>query len=287
VLLEITGYTLDYETSAGSFRAIGDVSLSVAEGEVLGLVGESGSGKTTLAMAVMRQLAPNARELAGAIRLDGEDLIGMPRRAMGAVRGRRIGMVFQDPSTSLNPTLKLGRQVTEVIERHHRLSPREAWREAVAWLQRVELRDPEAIMHRYPHQVSGGEKQRVVIATAFAPNPELILFDEPTTALDVITGARILELFARLRRETGVAGLYISHDLALVSRVADRVAVIERGRIVEQAAASRIFSVPVHAYTRRLVQAVPRPERRLVADSPAERGLLSASRVSVRYAGGR
>jgi peptide/nickel transport system ATP-binding protein len=255
MLLSVEDYSLDYETPTGTLRALDRVSLSVDHGEVLGLVGESGSGKTTLAMAIMRLLVSNAHERAGAIVFDGQDLTGVSQGAMLAVRGRRIGMIFQDPSTALNPTLTLGLQVAEVIARHRRLPPREAWAEAIGWLRHVELREPEAIMRRYPHEVSGGEKQRVVIAAAFAPHPELILFDEPTTALDVITGARILELFRRLRRETRVGGLYILHDLALVSRVADRVAVIERGRIVEQARASRIFSAPAHAYTSRLVAA--------------------------------
>ncbi len=282
-LLEIVGYTLDYETRVGAFRAVEDVSLQVAPGEVLGLVGESGSGKTTLTMAIMRHLAGNARERAGAIRLDGLDLTTMTPRQILAVRGRRIGMVFQDPSTSLNPTLTLGRQLTEMLQRHRGMTPRAAWREGAAWLDRVEVRDPEAMMRRYPHEVSGGEKQRVVIASAFAPQPELVLFDEPTSALDVITGARILELFRRLRRETGVAGLYISHDLGVVSQVADRVAVMQRGRIVEQAPAASIFRAPTHEYTRRLVAAVPRPERRLVSDAPADGLLLGAGHISVRY----
>jgi peptide/nickel transport system ATP-binding protein len=286
-LLDIAGYTLDYLTHGGTFRALADVSLTIARGEVLGLVGESGSGKTTLAMAIMRQIAANAREQGGAIRLDGQDLTRITGRELLAIRGRRIGMVFQDPSTSLNPTLTLGRQLTEVLERHRGLSPRAARQEAIAWLERVELREPETIMRRYPHQVSGGEKQRVVIASAFAPQPELILFDEPTTALDVITGARILALFDRLRHETGVAGLYVSHDLALVSRVADRVAVIQQGQIVEEAPASRIFSSPTHPYTRRLVDAVPRPERRLVADAPLQGQLLDAGHISVRYGSSR
>jgi peptide/nickel transport system ATP-binding protein len=203
-LLEVVGYTLDYETRVGAFLAVEDVSLQVAPGEVLGLVGESGSGKTTLTMAIMRHLAGNARERAGAIRLDGLDLTTMTPRQILAVRGRRIGMVFQDPSTSLNPTLTLGRQLTEMLQRHRGMSPRAAWNEGVAWLDRVEVRDPDAMMRRYPHEVSGGEKQRVVIASAFAPQPELVLFDEPTSALDVITGARILELFRRPRG--GVAG---------------------------------------------------------------------------------
>ena len=283
-LLDIAGLTLDYATGAGTFRALEDVSLSVAPGEVLGLVGESGSGKTSLAMAVMGHLAGNARLAGGSIRLASEDLTALPPAAMRAIRGRRIGMVFQNPATSLNPTLTLGRQITEVLERHRGLSPRAARDEAVAWLERVELRSPTALMRRYPHEVSGGEKQRVVIASAFAPHPDLVLFDEPTTALDVVTGARILELFHRLRAETGVAGLYISHDLGLVSRVAERVAVMRRGRVVETGPATRLFTSPAHDYTRRLVDAVPRPHRRLVHDQQAPKELLRADAISVSYA---
>ena len=282
-VLDIAGYTLDYRTRAGPYRALDDVTLHIARGEVLGLVGESGSGKTSLAWAIMRALPGNAREAGGTIRLAGDDLMRMNARQVGAVRGRRIGMVFQDPAASLNPTLTLGRQITEVLERHRDLSPAAAWTEAVEALHRVELRDPEALMRRYPHEASGGEKQRVVIASAFACRPELIVFDEPTTALDVITGARILDLFRRLREETGVAGLYISHDLALVGRVADRVAVLQRGRLVEVAGATTIFRSPAHAYTRALVDAVPRPERRLVHDEPAEGEVVAAHAIGVRY----
>jgi peptide/nickel transport system ATP-binding protein len=282
-LLDINGLTLDYATASGSFRVLEDVSLSVAPGEVVGLVGESGSGKTTLAMAVMGHLAGNARLRRGSICLGDTNLASLPAAAMRAVRGRRIGMVFQNPSTSLNPTLTLGRQITEVLERHRGLAPRAAREEAISWLERVELRRPSEVMRRYPHEVSGGEKQRVVIATAFAPHPELVLFDEPTTALDVITGARILELFHRLRAETNVAGLYISHDLGLVSRVAERVAVMQRGHIVESGVATRIFAAPADTYTQRLVAAVPRPNRRLVDDQPAPAELLRAEAITVRY----
>lgn len=281
-LLEIADLTLDYSTGSGAFRALDNVSLSIAAGEVLGLVGESGSGKTSLAMAIMGHLAGNAR-LTGAIRLGADRLTALSRSAMRAIRGRRIGMVFQNPATSLNPTLTLGRQVTEVLERHRGLSPRAAWQEAIAWLERVELRHAAELMRRYPHEVSGGEKQRVVIACAFAPRPDLILFDEPTTALDVITGARILELFQSLRAETGVAGLYISHDLGLVSRIASRVSVMHRGHVVEMGPAARIFAHPAHQYTRRLVDAVPRPDRRLVQDDPSPRELLRAEALTVRY----
>ena len=281
-ILAVAGYTLDYRTAAGTLRALDDVSLSIAPGEVLGLVGESGSGKSSLAWAIMRHLPANAAEH-GSIAFAGEELTRLGESRMAAIRGRRIGMVFQDPATSLNPTLPLGRQLTEVLRRHRGMSRAAAWQEGAALLRHVELRDPEALMRRYPHEVSGGEKQRVVLATAFACRPDLIVFDEPTTALDVITGARILELFRRLRAETGVAGLYISHDLALVARVADRVAVIRAGRILEETAADRVFVAPASDYTRRLVEAVPRPERRLVHDRPSGPVLIATRGLEVRY----
>ena len=282
-VLAVAGYTLDFSTRAGLRRVLEDVSLAIAPGEVLGLVGESGSGKTSLARAIMRYLPGNAHEGAGQILLGEIDLRSADPRSLSAIRGRRISMVFQDPATSLNPTLTLGRQLTEVLTRHRGLGRAEARRLGIDLLRRVELRDPEALMRRYPHEASGGEKQRVVIATAFACRPDLILFDEPTTALDVITGARILDLFRRLREETGVAALYISHDLALVSRIADRVAVIRRGRVVEEQPVGAIFRSPRHDYTRQLIAAVPRPERRLVADHPAAGTLLSVSGIAVRY----
>ena len=276
-ILDVAGYTLEYRARTGGLRVLDDVSVQIGQGEVLGLVGESGSGKTSFAWAVMRALPRNAVEVAGTMTLGGQDL-----RTLDI--GRRISMVFQDPQASLNPTLTLGRQVTEVLRRHRGMSKAEAWEAAVEALDHVGLRDPQALMRRYPHEVSGGEKQRVMIATAFATRPDLIVFDEPTTALDVITGARILELFARLRAETGVAALYISHDLALVTRVADRVAVLDRGRIVEQADASRIFAAPSADYTKRLVAAVPRPERRLATLTPQPEALLELDGLSVTYA---
>jgi peptide/nickel transport system ATP-binding protein len=284
-VLSIEGYNLDYATPSGAFRALDDVRLAVTRGEVLGLVGESGSGKTSLAYAVMRYLPATARESGGAIRLSGEDLRTKSHREIDRIRGRRIGMVFQDPSTSLNPTLTLGEQVTEVLVRHKGLSGQEASERGEALLRRVGLKNPAAMMRRYPHEASGGEKQRVVIASAFAAEPECILFDEPTTALDVITAQQILALFRELQAETGVASLYISHDLALVSRIADRVAVIHRGRIVEEEPAAEIFRSPREPYTRQLVASVPRPDRRLVRAEPrpAERPLLATERMTVRY----
>ncbi|MEO8132924.1 MAG: ABC transporter ATP-binding protein [Betaproteobacteria bacterium] len=266
-ILELDGYTLDYATRAGYQRALDAVTLHIAQGEVLGLVGESGSGKTSMAWAIMRYLPASAKE-SGRIALGGKELNTATVDEIAAIRGRRIGMVFQDPGTSLNPTLPLGEQLAEVLVRHRGLTRKQAWIEGEAMLARVGLRLPAAMMRRYPHEASGGEKQRVVIATAFACQPECILFDEPTTALDVITARQILDLFAELQTETHVASLYISHDLAVVSSIADRVAVLHRGRIVEQGSMKEVFAAPRDAYTRMLLDAVPRPDHRLVAPWP-------------------
>jgi len=283
-VLEVSGYTLDYATRQGTLRALDDITLTVARGEVVGLVGESGSGKTSLAWAIMRYLAPNALERGGTMRLSGQDLRALTKTQLTALRGARIGMVFQDPATSLNPTLTLGRQITEVLEHHRGLSPAAARQEAEAAFARVGLRDPGAMLRRYPHEASGGEKQRVVIATAFACRPDCIIFDEPTTALDVVTARQILDLFRQLQAETGVASLYISHDLAIVSGIATRVAVIHRGRIVEQGPTAAVFGAPQADYTRALLDAVPRPEARLVTTLPQPGPpLVEAEHVTVRY----
>ena len=283
-ILDIAGYGLDYATPTGFTRALDDVSLSIAKGEVLGLVGESGSGKTSLAWAIMRYLPASAREV-GAICLTGQDLLKASEAEIEAIRGRRIGMVFQDPSTSLNPTLPLGEQLAEVLVRHRGLTRKQAWAEGEERLAHVGLKVPAQMMRRYPHEASGGEKQRVVIATAFACQPECIIFDEPTTALDVITARQILDLFKELQEETGVASLYISHDLALVSQIATKVAVIHRGKIVEQGAAGEVFAQPRDAYTKKLLAAVPRPDHRLVETEAPEAGkpLVEVEKVSVLY----
>ncbi len=283
-ILDVAAYSLDYATPGGAVRALDQVSLRIAAGEVLGLVGESGSGKTSLAWAIMRHLPAGAQE-SGHIYLKTKDLISASSTDIDSIRGRRIGMVFQDPNTSLNPTLPLGEQLAEVLVRHRGLTRRQAWAEGEAMLARVGLKMPAVMMRRYPHEASGGEKQRVVIATAFACQPECILFDEPTTALDVITARQILDLFAELQQETGVASLYISHDLALVSNICHRVAVIHRGRVVEQGSIRDVFATPQDDYTRMLLAAVPRPEHRLVSSTPdaLARPLIEVDKLSVHY----
>lgn len=284
-VLNVKDYSLNYVTPNGVLNALKQVNLSINKGEVLALVGESGSGKTSLAWSIMRYLPGNAVEPTGAIELAGEDLMRKSKQEIDSIRGRRISMVFQDPSTSLNPTLPLGEQLAEVLVRHRALTVRQAYAEGEAMLARVGLKDPKGMMKRYPHEASGGEKQRVVIATAFACQPECIIFDEPTTALDVITSRHILELFAKLQEETHVASLYISHDLSLVSRVANRVAVIHKGTLVEQGEVGQVFGSPRDAYTRRLIESVPRPDHRLVAKAApcSSPHLVDARNISVNY----
>jgi peptide/nickel transport system ATP-binding protein len=283
-VLDIQDYSLDYTTPSGLFRALDKVTLQVAKGEVLGLVGESGSGKTSLAWAIMRHLPHDAVE-SGSLSLSGELLMNATPAQVDAIRGRKIGIVFQDPSTSLNPTLPLGEQLAEALVRHRGMSHAQARAEGEAMLARVGIKSPTKMMRKYPHEASGGEKQRVVIATAFGCQPECILFDEPTTALDVITARQILDLFAQLQDETGVASIYVSHDLNLVAAVCKRVAVIHRGKIVEKGQISEVFARPQASYTRMLLSAVPRPDHRLVHTQPqvAATPLVEVAALSVYY----
>lgn len=284
-ILSVRDYSLAYTTPSGPFEALQAINLDIAPGKTMGLVGESGSGKTSLAWAILRYLPENAIERTGSIALQGEDLRAKTPKEILELRGRRISMVFQDPGTALNPVLRLGEQIAEVLVRHRGLTPREARKEGEAMLARTGIARPSDMMERYPHEASGGEKQRVVIATAFACNPEMIVFDEPTTALDILTARQILDLFERLRAETGVTALYISHDLGLVSRIADEVAVIHDGRIVESGTADSIFRNPEKEYTRALVAAVPRPNERLAPQhpDPSASGALAVDGVDVRY----
>lgn len=283
-VLQVQGYSLDYDTPGGTVQALKSVSLVIGPGETHALVGESGSGKSTLAWAIMRYLPPNARDVAGDIRLCGDNLLECSPAQVESLRGRRIAMVFQDPSASLNPTMRMGDQIAEVLIRHRGMNRDAALAEAEAALTRTGIARPAEMMRKYPHEASGGEKQRVGIATAFACNPELIIFDEPTTALDILTAQQILDLFVRLRAETGVAALYISHDLGLVSRIADTVSVIHEGAIVESGPVQQVFRAPAHAYTRKLMAAVPRPDNRIAVPEPeAQAPVLEVAGVSVRY----
>ena len=284
-VLQVSDYSLSYDTPSGRLHALKNVDLQVLHGQTHGLVGESGSGKSSLAWAILRYLPENAVENDGRLLLSGESLRDRTLPQILEIRGRRISMVFQDPSTSLNPAMRLGEQLGEVLIRHRGLTPQEALEESEEALARTGITKPKEMLRRYPHEASGGEKQRVVIATAFACNPELIVFDEPTTALDIITAQQILELFNQLQDETSISALYISHDLGLVSRVADSVSVLQSGEIVESGPRAEVFGKPRDTYTRALLDAVPDPKQWLgvgdpQADVPA---LMSADAVTVEY----
>ena len=245
------------EVSFPTASAVRGVSLSVDRGEIVGLVGESGSGKSLTALSVLRLLPPDAR-VSGRIRLDGTDVLTLPDSEVRKIRGGRIGMVFQEPSTALDPVWPIGFQIAEAVRAHKPVSRKEAWEEAVRLLERVALPDPRRRLDDYPHQLSGGQRQRVMLAVALAAGPDLLLADEPTTALDVTIQAQVLELLERLCAELGLSVLLITHDLGVVAEVCDRVAVMAEGRIVEEASVEELFRAPAHPVTRRLIDLVPR-----------------------------
>jgi peptide/nickel transport system ATP-binding protein len=267
--------------SFGATQAVRGLSLDIAGGESLGLVGESGSGKSVTALAILRLLDPAAR-VQGRIAFDGRDLVALPAGEMRRLRGREIAMIFQEPMTALNPVMPVGEQVAEAVRVHQRELSRTQVREKVLEaMHAVALPDPAGRYGDYPHQFSGGQRQRILIAMAIANRPRLLIADEPTTALDVTVQAQILELLADLRRRFGLAMLFISHDLAVVSQVADRVAVMRHGLLLEQASRAAIFREPLHEYTRSLLGAVPTMEtdldRPLAMVSPG--GVGSGSEV--------
>jgi ABC-type dipeptide/oligopeptide/nickel transport system ATPase component len=261
----VRGLTIAFPV-AGSWRpVVRGVSLAVERGEIFGLVGESGSGKTLTALAILGLLPANARVTAGTIELEAPgdptgrvDLLTLGPRELRRVRGGRIGLVFQEPATAMNPAYTLGFQIAEAVQAHRRISRREARDEAVRLLDLVALPDARRRLDDYPHQLSGGQRQRVMIAMALAGGPDLLLADEPTTALDVTLQAQILELLEDLRRDLGLSVLLITHDLGVVAETCDRVAVMHAGEIVEEAAVEDLFRAPAHPYTRKLLAAVPR-----------------------------
>ena len=258
-LLEIRDLSVHFHTPEGVGRAVDTVSLSIAHGETLGLVGESGCGKSVTSLSILGLVpSPPGRIHAGRILFDGNDLRTMGEHALRKVRGRDISMIFQEPMTSLNPVLPIGRQVAEPLMVHRQISKQEALAEAVRWLDRVKIPAPEKRLQEYPHQLSGGMRQRVMIAMAMVCRPKLLIADEPTTALDVSIQSQILSLMEGLRREIGMSLLLITHDLGVVAQMAKRVVVMYAGQVVEVAGLQDLFERPFHPYTRGLLKSIPR-----------------------------
>jgi len=261
LLLKAENLTTCFETSAGMIRAVDEVDLEIRKGDTLGIVGESGCGKSAFALSVMRLIpVPPGRIVSGSITFAGRDLLRLDHEEMRQVRGRDISMIFQEPMTSLNPVLRVGEQIAEVNRLHHGLSRKEALEHAVEMLHLVGLSEPGKRVRDYPHQLSGGMRQRVMIAMAMACNPRLLIADEPTTALDVTIQAQILDLLERLKREIGMSVLMITHDLGVIAETAQHVAVMYAGRVVENAAVEALFSNPLHPYTMGLLKSLPNPD---------------------------
>ncbi|HEX2330974.1 MAG TPA: ABC transporter ATP-binding protein [Candidatus Angelobacter sp.] len=255
-LLSIERLNISFATQSGEVAAVRDVSFAIPESGTLGLVGESGSGKSATSLAIMRLLPPQAR-VSGRITFNGKDLLSLAPEQMRRMRGSDMSMIFQEPMTALNPVMRIGDQVAEAVLAHEKVSRKTALDRAVHVLDEVAIPEPARRARDYPHQLSGGQRQRVMIAMALINNPRLLIADEPTTALDVTIQAQILELLSQLRQKHRLAMLFISHDLGVVSRVADTVAVMLSGEIVEVGPVQQIFAAAVHPYTRGLISVIP------------------------------
>ena len=256
-ILSIENLRIHFETFAGEVQAIRGVNLKLQKGETLALVGESGSGKSVTAKSVMKLLSNNAVVKEGTIIFKGENILEKSERDMQSIRGKKIAMIFQDPMTSLDPTMKIGKQITEVIIKHEKASKEEADKRAEELLELVGIPNAKERMKQYPHQFSGGQRQRIVIAIALACNPDVLIADEPTTALDVTIQAQILELLKELQQQFQMAIIFITHDLGVVANVADRVAVMYAGKVVEVGTADEVFYNPQHPYTWGLLRSMP------------------------------
>ena len=270
-ILEVKNLRTSFGTSDGLVHAVDNVSFNVRRGEAVALVGESGCGKSVTAMSIMRLVAVPGKITAGEIRFKGRDLVGLSEKEMRSVRGNDIAMVFQEPMTSLNPVFKIGAQVAEAIRIHRKVSKKEAWKMAGEMLELVSIPDPVKRLDDYPHQLSGGMRQRVMIAIALSCDPELLIADEPTTALDVTIQAQIMELLAGLQKKLGLAILLITHDLGVVAEFCERVIVMYTGRVVEEAPVRQLFANPSHPYTRGLLKSLPSVAPKDLAEAAAPR----------------
>jgi peptide/nickel transport system ATP-binding protein len=258
MVLDVKNLQTVFFTNSGLFKAVDDVSFTVRRGETLAIVGESGCGKSVTALSIMRLVPdPPGRIVGGSVALEGTDLLGLDEAEMRAIRGNRISMIFQEPMTSLNPVMRIGDQITEAVLLHRTITSKEAWNTAVEMLRLVRIPEPEQRAREYPHQLSGGMRQRAMIAMALACRPALLIADEPTTALDVTIQAQILALIVELQKELGTGLILITHDLGVVAQTAQRVIVMYAGRKVEEATVEALFENPRHPYTRGLMASMP------------------------------
>jgi peptide/nickel transport system ATP-binding protein len=258
MVLDVKNLQTVFFTNSGLFKAVDDISFSVRRGETLAIVGESGCGKSVTALSIMRLVPdPPGRIVGGSVTLEGTDLLGLDEAEMRAIRGNRISMIFQEPMTSLNPVMRIGDQITEAVRLHRKLTAKEAWNKAVDMLRLVRIPEPEQRAREYPHQLSGGMRQRAMIAMALACRPALLIADEPTTALDVTIQAQILALIVELQKELGTGLILITHDLGVVAQTAQRVIVMYAGKKVEEAGVEALFENPRHPYTRGLMASMP------------------------------
>ena len=288
-LLEVSGLTVEFTTPEGSVRAVDEVSFSVGPRETLGLLGESGCGKTVTALALLRLLPePPARIAAGNIRLTGHELTTLPERELRRLRGRDIAMIFQEPMTALNPVLRIGTQLADVVRQQQPRPRRQALARALGLLAEVGIPDPQRRLREYPHQLSGGMRQRVMIAMALACRPRLLVADEPTTALDVTTQAQVLAQILELQQALDMAVILVTHDLGVIAGSCQRVLVMYAGSVVESGPVTRLFAAPAHPYTRGLMDSAPRIRRERLAELPVIPGRvpdLSALPPGCQFAG--
>lgn len=257
-ILKVNNLTISYRTLRGKVKAVENVSFNLGKGKILAVVGETGSGKTTIGLAILRILPPNAVIEKGEIWFNGKNILDLDEDAMRRLRGKEISIIFQEPKITLNPVLKIGEQIAEVPIEHLGLDKKEAYRLARKMLERTGVPDPDRVMKSYPHELSGGMAQRVVISIAMILRPKLLVADEPTSALDVSVQAQVLDLIQELVRETGTSVIFITHDLSLAAEIADEILVMYYGKVVEYGDVFEIFKTPKHPYTRALLNAIPR-----------------------------